>query len=324
MKTKILQFLKNWTLPVAMCVGALTYLLFARVPLLYPAKPFVLELTGYITPTLIFTMLFVTFCKVSLRELRPRCWHLWLLLFQIATCLSMAALLLTLPLPPERKVIAEAAMVCLICPTATAAAVITGKLGGNASSLTTYTILSNLCTAVVVPVLFPLVEPHEGLSFLPAFWIILCKVFPLLICPFLAALAVRTFLPRVLDAVIRLRDLAFYLWSIALAIVVAQTIRSVVHSEADGYTLLYISLAGLVTCCLQFFLGKQIGGHYADRISGGQALGQKNTVFAIWMAYTYLMPLSSLGPGSYVLWQNIINSWQLWKKRRRESRGQKI
>ena len=51
-------------------------------------------------------------------------------------------------------------------------------------------------------------------------------------------------------------------------------------------------------------------------ISGGQALGQKNTILAIWMAHTYLNPLSSVAPGSYVLWQNIINSWQLWKKRK--------
>ena len=46
------------------------------------------------------------------------------------------------------------------------------------------------------------------------------------------------------------------------------------------------------------------------------ALGQKNTVLAIWMAYTYLNPASAIAPGSYVVWQNIINSWQLWKKRR--------
>lgn len=48
----------------------------------------------------------------------------------------------------------EGAMVCLICPTATAAAVITGKLGGSASSLTTYTLLSNLLAAVAVPLVF--------------------------------------------------------------------------------------------------------------------------------------------------------------------------
>ena len=57
---------------------------------------------------------------------------------------------------------------------------------------------------------------------------------------------------------------------------------------------------------------------YSDRISAGQALGQKNTVLAIWMAYTYLDPLSSVGPGSYVLWQNLFNSYQLWKKRKND------
>lgn len=60
----------------------------------------------------------------------------------------------------------EGAMVCLICPTATAAAVITGKLGGSASSLTTYTLLSNLLAAVAVPLVFPWVEPHANITFL--------------------------------------------------------------------------------------------------------------------------------------------------------------
>lgn len=301
-----------------MLFGAGCYFLFARVPLFAPAKPLLLELVSYLTPTLIFVMLFVTFCKVSPSQLRPHRWHLWLLIFQSVSCLCMAALLLHAPLSPAGRALAEAAMVCLICPTATAAAVITGKLGGNPSTLTTYTILSNLLTAVAVPLIFPLVEPHEELTFWPAFATILGRVFPLLICPFVCAMAVRAWLPRVLDLVTRLHDLAFYLWSVALAIVVAQTIRSVVHSSADAPTLCGIACVGLVTCALQFFLGKQIGGRYADRISGGQALGQKNTVFAIWMAYTYLLPLSSLGPGSYVLWQNTINSWQLWRKRKRE------
>ena len=105
----------------------------------------------------------------------------------------------------------------------------------------------------------------------------------------------------------------------ALAIVSGQTVRSLVNSDAPVSVEILIALAGLITCCLQFFWGKRIGGHYNDRISGGQALGQKNTVLAIWMAYTYLNPLSSVGPGSYVLWQNLINSWQLWKKRKKQS-----
>lgn len=316
----MLKFLKDWTLPVAMLAGACVYLFFAHVPLVAPLKPWVMTGVSYLTPTLIFVMLFLTFCKVSIRELVPRKWHFLLLLFQITSCLLLALPLYAAPALTETiRIPIEAAMTCLICPTATAAAVITGKLGGNASSLTTYTILSNLVAAIIVPLIFPLVEPHSGITFWTAFFIILRRVFPLLICPFIAAQVVRLCLPRALKFFISLRDAAFYLWAIALATVVGQTIRSVVHSQADVYTLLYISTAGLLTCAIQFGLGKHIGGRYKDRISGGQALGQKNTILAIWLSQTYLNPLASLGPGSYVLWQNLVNSWQLWKKRKREA-----
>ena len=72
----------------------------------------------------------------------------------------------------------------------------------------------------------------------------------------------------------------------------------------------------LIACALQFFLGKRIGSVYGDRISAGQALGQKNTVLAIWMASAYLHPSAVIAPGAYVLWQNLFNSWQLWKKQK--------
>ena len=210
----------------------------------------------------------------------------------------------------------EGAMVCLICPTATAAAVITGKLGGSAVSLTTYTLMSNLLAAVAVPLVFPLVEPHADVTFWLAFLKILSKVFPLLLCPFLLAWLLRLWMPAVHRWLLERHNAAFYLWGVALAIVSGQTVRSLANSTAPAYVEWLIALAGLVTCGVQFYLGKRIGGRYKERISGGQALGQKNTVLAIWMAYTYLNPLSSVAPGSYVLWQNIINSYQLWKKRK--------
>lgn len=317
----LVRLLKNWTLPLAMLSGALGYFIFANVPFLAPAKPYVKDLAAYITPLLIFAQLLLTFCKVGkLNELKPKAWHGWLLLFQSVSCLLIAALLIFCPMEETYREVFEGAMVCLICPTATAAAVITGKLGGSASTLTTYTLLSNLLAAVMVPLVFPLVEPHAGLTFFAAFLRILSKVFPLLLLPFFLAWFLRIFMPRVHHFLLGFHDLAFYLWGVALAIVSGQTIHSLATSNAPVLVEVLIALAGLIVCCLQFFLGKNIGGHYNDRISGGQALGQKNTVLAIWMAYTYLNPLSSVGPGSYVLWQNLINSWQLWKKRKREER----
>ena len=274
----MLKFLKNWTLPIAMLLGGIGYPLFIRLSLL--------------TPALIFTMLLLTFCKVSPRDLRPKPLHLWLLLIQIFGAIAVYLLLFRF-----NKIVAEGAMVCIICPTATAAAVITSKLGGSAASLTTYTLIGNIGAAVAVPVLFPLIEVHAEISFLDSFLLILSKVF-------------RTLL--------NYHELAFYLWAVSLAIVTAQTLSSLINDPADGFTEIMIAFAALVACCLQFFLGKTLGSLYNDRISGGQALGQKNTILAIWMAHTYLNPLSSVGPGSYVLWQNIINSWQLWKKRKKE------
>ena len=301
-----------------MIAGTLAYFLFAKVEFLAPAKPLVNGLVAVLTPLLIFAQLLLTFCKVEVSELKPKAWHGWLLLFQTVSCLVLAALLVFCPMDELYREVFEGAMVCLICPTATAAAVITGKLGGSAASLTTYTLASNLLAAVAVPLVFPLVEPHADVTFWLAFLKILSKVFPLLLCPFFLAWLLRVWMPGVHRWLLERHDAAFYLWGVALAIVSGQTVRSLVNSTAPGYVEVLIALAGLAACCLQFYLGKRIGGHYKERISGGQALGQKNTVLAIWMAYTYLNPLSSVGPGSYVLWQNIINSWQLWKKRKRE------
>ncbi len=295
----MLKFLKNWTLPIAMLVGAVGYPIFIYF--------------SFLTPYLIFTMLLLTFCKVSPHDLKPKPLHAWLLLIQIG-----GAFLAYLLLYRFNKIVAEGVMVCIICPTATAAAVITSKLGGSAASLTTYTLLGNIGAAIAVPILFPLIEVNPDVSFWGAFWVILSKVFPLLICPFLAAWLLSKFLPKVHQKLLGYHELAFYLWAVSLAIVTAQTLYSLLNDPADGFTEIMIAVGALIACCLQFFLGKTIGSVYNDRISGGQALGQKNTILAIWMAHTYLNPLSSVAPGSYVLWQNIINSWQLWKKRKKE------
>ena len=311
----MIRFLKNWTLPIAMLVGTMAYLMFAKLPFLAPAKPYVNGFVSLITPWLIFAQLLLTFCKMDLRDLRPKRWHAWLLMIQGFSCAITAGVLLLVPMTEISMGIWEGMMVCLICPTATAAAVITGKLGGNSATLTTYTLLSNLLGAMMVPLVFPLVEPHEGLTFWDAFLKILSKVFPLLLSPIFVALFLKHYLKNVHRWLMEHSGMAFYIWAFALALVMGQTARSLFNSDVTAWL---VALGGLFTCVLQFFFGKRIGSMYNDRMSAGQALGQKNTVLAIWMASTYLHPLATIAPGSYVLWQNIINSYQLWKKRKKE------
>jgi BASS family bile acid:Na+ symporter len=42
-------------------------------------------------------------------------------------------------------------------------------------------------------------------------------------------------------------------------------------------------------------------------------VGQKNTIFAIWLSLNFLNPIASIAPTAYIVWQNLINSWQMWK-----------
>ena len=302
-----------------MLTGVVGYFAFSRLSVLAVWKPWVTEGVSLLTPALIFAQLLLTFCKMEPRELTPKDWHVWLLLIQVLSSGLLSLLLLLCPLGESARICGEAAMVCLICPTATAAAVITGKLGGNASTLTTYTLLSNILAACVVPLVFPLVENHADLNFAAAFLKILGKVFPLLLAPFFLALLFRYFLPAIHRWLLKYHSLAFYLWAVALTLVMGQTTRSLVQASVSWQVELGLAMVGLLACAVQFYVGKRIGSVYGDRISAGQALGQKNTVLAIWMAVTYLNPVSSLGPGSYVVWQNIFNAWQLWKQRQQAS-----
>ena len=143
-------------LPVAMLTGASGYLLYHVLPEpFHCAGPFLSEAIRLIQPLLIFSMLFLTFCRIEPKELKPHRWHWWLLLIQggIFTLLGLAAFILqkTMPeVPLGWIVVLESAMLCMICPTATAAAVVTRKLGGDVAGITTYTVLINLVTAVLV------------------------------------------------------------------------------------------------------------------------------------------------------------------------------
>jgi len=314
-----IKFIKDWTLPLSMITGVLAYFIYVNVPFFVPTRPYANEVVGIVQPVLIFSMLFLTFCKISPGELRLRRWYLWNILIQIILFAVFSGILILFP-DISSRVLVESAMLCLICPTATAAAVVTAKLDGNAADITSYTIIINIAVAIVAPLLLPLAHPHSGLTFLPTFGMIIHKVFPILICPLLAAWAVRYFWPSLLKILLRAKDLSFYLWAVALAIAIAVTVKAIVHSNVPVAYEIGIAIISLVCCVFQFAVGKRIGRVYGEVIESGQSLGQKNTVFIIWMGYTFLSPITALAGGFYSVWHNVINSYQLYQKREKETR----
>lgn len=52
-------------------------------------------------------------------------------------------------------------------------------------------------------------------------------------------------------------------------------------------------------------------------VTAGQALGQKNSGFLIWLGYSYMTPVTSVAGGLYSIWQNVINSLELYEQSHR-------
>ena len=266
---------------------------------------------AFLIPYLIFIMLLFTYTKLSLKNIQFTKMHLWLIVVQIVGSVGVYFIL-----NPINTILAQGVMICILAPTATAAPVIAGMLKGNIASLTAYSLISNFTVALFAPLFFSYIGYNE-LPFFDSVFEISKRVGFLLIIPFIAALLINKFLPKAGKYMQSKSGISFYLWSIALTVVTGRTVEFIIaQGESQIIIELAIAIGALVICVFQFWLGRRIGRKLDDTVAGGQGLGQKNTVLAIWMAQIYLNPLSSIGPGAYVLWQNSVNSWQIWRQRR--------
>ena len=217
----------------------------------------------------------------------------------------------------EQKLLWEAVLTCIIGPAASASPVVVGKLGGNISTMTTYVLISSLASALMIPLVFPMLELAIQVTFFEAFLIILEKVSIVLLLPLVLGWIMQHYVKGLCARIVAMPNVSFYCWSISLSITTGITVKNIVHSEASLTLLLMIAVATFLLCFVQFGIGRLTGRHLGEEVNAGQALFQKNTALSIWVAYMYLHPVASIGAGCYVLWQNVINSLELWEFRKR-------
>ena len=309
----MISFFKRFSLPVSLLVGIVFYLMFSRIDILVPVGDVAGPLLLDIMPVVLFTILYVTFCKIQIKEMKPRTWHFILQGIRIVLS-GLFVWLITLTSDADTKLVLEGVFICIICPTAAAAPVVTEKLGGSIGSLTIYTIIANVVTTIIIPLFFPMVEKSADMSFIFAVLMVLKNVTLVLVVPLALALISRKVIPSFTTCLAKKKNLGFYLWCINLSIVSGVTVRNILQSTVSGTSLVLLLVLPLFVTVAQFAIGKAVGRPFGDSISAGQALGQKNTVVGIWLTISFLNPLAAVAPGAYVLWQNMVNAWQLWYK----------
>lgn len=290
----MLQRKKNLVMPVALIGGAV----------FYPWMDYV----TFLSPYLIFAMLFITYCRLTPKEIKPGKMDITLLIIQI-----VLSALFYFPLSLLNHTVAEGVFICIFIPTATAAPVITSMLGGKIKNVVTYALVSNLMIAIAGPVVLALIGDHSEYSFGYSFVLILSEVAPLLLVPLLSAFALKYAWPTLHERVASHQQLSFFIWAISLFIVVGGCVSFAIKTWTPESTPIMLALAAGsgIACLVQFRIGRKVGRKFGDIVSGGQALMQKNTVLAVWLALAYMNPVASIGPACYILWQNIVNSWQI-------------
>ena len=308
----ILNFVRRWTLLVAICFGAVVYLIFGFSPRLAAAADVLGPVFDAIFPFFVFLTLFLTFAKVDFHKMRPQWWHLVLLLAQFAFVAVLCGFVVVVGGSCRGvKLVAEVLLTCVIAPCAAAAPVVTSKLGGDLNGMTTFTLVSSVVASVSIPAVFPLLESGTGATFLAAFGAILSKLAVVLLLPLALGWLVRHCVSRLYAFIVRYPDLAFYSWSLSLTITSGITVKNMVHSQSSAAFILVIALASLAACLAQLAVGRSLGRRLGREVCCGQGMFQKNTALAIWVAYVYLTPEASIGAGCYILWQNIVNAIEI-------------
>ena len=289
--------MRSAAMPLGMVAGAL---------LCYPISAFDDWTGGVSTPFFVFAMLFCSLCRVDIRDLKPTMLHLWLMVAQMVATVTVYYIL-----RPFGDTVAQGGMICSLAPMAMGAVVIAGMLGANIATMAAHSLVCNLLIAFIAPPLLSLWG--NGTCTVME---ILARVTPLLIAPFVMSQLCRWATPKAAKWIADHSLLSFYIWLLSLVVIVGKTTRFIIQNGTEHITeeILMAAVARIV-CLVQFGVGRWLGRRYGDESAGGQALGQKNTVLAIWLAQSFLNPLACIAPTAYIVWQNIVNSYQIYKYR---------
>lgn len=287
--------LRSWTLPFSILCGIFLH------NYLYQLK--------FLTPYILFCMMFFTCSKISLKELKLSKMHLYLVLFQLVVGPGIYFLV-----RPYSEIVAQGLMMCVMSPVATASPVVGALLGADVALMTSYVFVSNIVIAIVIPPLMSFLNSSAEISYLATMWHVAKSSLSILIIPLILSWLSGKYTPKVSEWTRNHSMVSFYLWGSCMMILIGGTIHSMATNPAgDRMQEIFMIIGALVIALVLFPLGAWFGTRCGDKVAGRQMMAQKNTGIGLWLTMQFLDPLCTVAPAAYIIWQNLINSYEIFK-----------
>ncbi len=264
----------------------------------------------------VMLMLFMSFLGVRPRWELFRWGHLWLLLANVTMAVGLYGLF--------RLILPEYALLAFLCgimPSAAVGPVIAGLLGRSVGFVTLALLLSNLGMALVIPFLLPLLGVEDiSLSTID----LIGSVSVTVLLPMLLSQVLRISSSRAVAFLLKARNLTFWLFMLNVFLAMAKASDYLLHESQAGWLALLSILAVVVLITALNFGAGWLLESPAFRPETSLALGRKNTMFGVWLAVTFLPPLTVLGPIAYVITHNVWHSVVLGRKQGKKLKSEKI
>jgi len=266
---------------------------------------------SFLIQYLLMVMLFLAFLDI---EFKPQTFQksvIWVLIANVTVAFLSYVLLAQFDI-----MLALAAFMTAIAPTAIAAPVIIGFIEREVEYVVASVILTNVASAVIVPLALPSLL---GAEIRISVWEVLQPVLVVMFVPLILARLVPRLPLRTQEFIRKGKSFSFPIWLVNLLIISANASNFLRNGNTDSIsTLITIALVSLVICIINFGVGALLGGrtHWQE---ASQALGQKNLSFVIWIALTFINPLVAMGPTFYILYHHLYNSWSIYQFEKRRN-----
>lgn len=272
------------------------------------------EISVWFIRIALMLMFFQICVQINLSRLKPRKEHFKILLINILMGIVPYFILKE----SGYETLALAAFFVGITPTANAAPVVMGFLGGKVEFVLTGFAITNIFIDLILIALLPFISGNGSFDFALK---VLLQLLMLIGIPVLLAAIVRKTCRNARNIALRFRMFNFGLWCSTL-FVIASNATEFFESRPDisWTSSIEIALISLLICAMNFWLGRKISPRRYARESS-QVLGQKNTTLTIFLALVFggeNAALVSLGPTFYVLWHNMYNALQMYFYDRRK------